>query len=61
MTALFFKIHTGELINLGDALVIREDVNGDVILEKGHFDRRVIEGQSFKDIEQFLLKVQGAI
>jgi hypothetical protein len=60
MKALFFKTNTGSFINLAEFRAIYKDENGDTILERSDFDADLLE-QPIEDIEQFLLKVQGAL
>jgi len=60
MTSLFFKTKDGILINLSEYEMIFADENGDTILQRSAFDTHVLE-QPLSDIENFLLKIQGAL
>jgi hypothetical protein len=60
MKPLFFKTKDGELINLAEFQCIYPEEDGYTILQRSIMDS-VRLAQPISDIENFLLKIQGAI
>jgi hypothetical protein len=60
MTSLFFKTKDGELVNIGQAVYMQPTSDGVCMrLNNGHLI--TIQKHTMADIENFLLKIQGAL